>query len=41
MRCLQVSDPVRMEGNQGGSRVVFEWQPGAWFRLRMQQKAAN
>lgn len=39
MRCVQVSDPVRMEGNWLGNRVIFEWQPGTWFRLRMQQES--
>ena len=41
MRCVQVSDPVRMEGNWLGNRVVFEWQPRSWFRCACSRKTAN
>lgn len=35
MSCTQVEDPIRMEGTWNGMPVIFEWEPGNYFILRM------
>lgn len=35
MSCTQAADPIKMEGNWNGMPVMFEWQPGKYFILRM------
>ena len=35
MTCTQASNPVKMEGDWDGNRVMFEWQAGQYFILRM------
>lgn len=35
MSCTQAEDPIRMEGNWNGIPVMFEWEPGQYFTLRM------
>ncbi len=38
MSCTQATVPIRMEGDWNGNRIVFEWQPGAHFTLRMAEE---
>ena len=38
MNCTQATSPIKMEGNWQGNLVMFEWQPGKYFTLRMAQE---
>lgn len=35
MSCTQTENPIKMEGNWNGIPVLFEWEPGNYFILRM------
>lgn len=35
MSCTQAEDPIKMEGNWNGIPVLFEWEAGEYFILRM------
>ncbi len=35
MSCTQAEDPIRMEGTWNGMPVIFEWEPGKYFIMRM------
>lgn len=35
MSCTQVENPIKMEGNWNGIPILFEWEPGQYFILRM------
>lgn len=35
MSCTQAADPIKMEGNWNGMPILFEWEPGRYFILRM------
>lgn len=35
MSCTQTEKPIKMEGNWNGIPVLFEWEPGNYFILRM------
>jgi hypothetical protein len=35
MTCTQTENPIKMEGNWNGIPVLFEWEPGNYFILRM------
>ena len=35
MSCTQAEDPIRMEGNLNGMPMIFEWEPGQYFTLRL------
>lgn len=35
MSCTQAESPIKMEGNWGGMPMMFEWEAGRYFILRM------
>jgi hypothetical protein len=35
MSCTQAEKPIKMEGNWNGMPILFEWEPGKYFILRM------
>jgi hypothetical protein len=35
MSCTQAEGPIKMEGSWNGMPVMFEWEPGDYFTLRM------
>ncbi len=35
MSCTQAIDPIKMEGNWNGMPILFEWEPGKYFLLKM------
>ena len=35
MSCTQAASPIKMEGSWNGMPVLFEWEPGDYFILRM------
>ena len=35
MSCTQADSPIKMEGTWNGMPVLFEWEPGEYFILRM------
>lgn len=35
MSCTQAENPIKMVGNWNGMPVMFEWEPGRTFTLRM------
>ena len=35
MSCTQAEKPIKMEGNWNGIPVLFEWEAGDYFILRM------
>lgn len=35
MSCTQAEKPIKMEGNWNGMPIMFEWEPGKYFILRM------
>jgi len=35
MSCTQASNPIKMEGALNGMPLLFEWEPGDYFILRM------
>jgi hypothetical protein len=35
MSCTQAENPIQMEGNWNGMPVLFEWESGQYFILRM------
>lgn len=35
MSCNQAENPIKMEGSWNGMPVLFEWEPGDYFTLRM------
>lgn len=35
MSCTQAAHPVKMEGSWNGAPVLFEWEPGRYFILKM------
>lgn len=35
MSCTQAANPIKMEGSLNGMPLLFEWEPGLYFILRM------
>jgi hypothetical protein len=35
MSCTQAENPIKMEGSWNGIPVMFEWEPGQYFILRL------